>query len=240
MKEMSLMDHLEELRKALIRIIIILIASFAVCYALSDHIAEFLLAPLRESLAGRPEDRIVSLGILDKLMAQLQVAFWGSIIISSPLWFYQIWSFIRPGLYAREAQAIRPFIVLGFLLFCLGVAFGRFLVFPLTFEVLLNFGVADIPASVGIKGYIALAGRVLVFLGLAFQLPNALLVLGFMGLVTKEGLRSKRPYFYVSFAVLSAALTPPDPYTMLGLWVPLVLLFELGVGAVALIIRPSS
>jgi len=89
-----------------------------------------------------------------------------------------------------------------------------------------------------LKEYLVTTSKILVLLGLVFQLPNLLLILGFMGLVTKYSLREKRRYIYVAFAVLSALLTPPDPYTMISLWIPLVCLFELGVWAVAIIVHP--
>tara|TARA_Y100000780_G_C13696099_1_gene422996 strand:+ start:11147 stop:11884 length:738 start_codon:yes stop_codon:yes gene_type:complete len=237
-KEMTLTEHLEELRKTLINVVIILALSFFVCYGYGEYIAEFLLYPLRNSLEGANAGQIVYLGLLDKVMSQLQVAFWTSIIISSPVWFYQVWKFVKPGLHSHEIKAVRPFLLIGFIFFCLGVCFGYFLVFPLTFETLLSFGVKNVQATISLKDYLVLSSKVLVFLGLVFQLPNILLILGFMGLVTKYSLREMRRYVYVGFAVLSAMLTPPDPYTMLGLWFPLVLLFELGILAVAVIVHP--
>jgi len=238
LKEMSLTEHLEELRKTLISVIAILLLAFFGCYGFGEHISELLLTPLRNSLQGGGSGEIVYLGLLDKVMSQLQVAFWSSIIISSPLWFYQIWKFIKPALHSHEVKAVRPFLGIGFIFFCLGVSFGYFVVFPLTFETLLSFGVSNVKATISLKDYLVLASKVLVFLGLVFQLPNILLILGFMGIVTKYSLRSMRRYIYVGFAVLSAMLTPPDPYTMLGLWVPLVFLFEIGILAVSVIVHP--
>lgn len=239
MKTMSLSEHLEELRTCLIRVTVILFASFILAYSLGEHISEFLLHPLRNSLKSLgPNQGIVYLGILDKVLSQLQVAFWSSIILSSPLWFYQVWAFIKPGLYEKEVKAIRPFLLVGFLLFCLGVGFGYYIVFPFTFETLLNFGVSGVSASISLKDYLVLASKVLVFLGIIFQLPNVLLILGFMGLVTKYSLRSMRKYVYLGFAVASAFITPPDVITMLGVWFPLILLYELGIWAVAAIVHP--
>lgn len=235
---MSFTEHLEELRTTLIRVIIILALSFFVSYGFGEYISEFLLKPLRDTLSGSTQGSIVYLGILDKVVSQLQVAFWTSIIISSPFWFYQIWKFVKPGLLEDEIKAVKPFLIVGFFLFCLGVSFGYFIVFPFTFETLLSFGVKDVTATISLKEYLVLSSKVLVFLGIVFQLPNLLLILGFMGLVTKYSLRNMRRYVYVGFAIISAMLTPPDPYTMLGLWFPLVLLFELGILAVALIVHP--
>ena len=237
---MSLTEHLEELRVVVVRIVIILAVSFFICYGVGEHISDFLLVPLRQALGENGVGQIVYLGLLDKILSQFQVAFWSSIIVSSPLWFFQLWKFIRPALYDKEIKVIRPFILVGFLLFWLGVGFGYFLVFPLTFETLMNFGVGNVTASISLKDYLVLVSKVLVFLGVIFQLPNVLLILGFMGLITKEDLRTKRNYVYVGFAILSATLTPPDVITMLGLWLPLTLLFEIGILAVALFIKGEA
>lgn len=236
---MSVVEHLEELRTTLVRIAIILAAGFLVTYGLGEHISEILLSPLRDALGSENAGgQIVYLGLLDKVLSHFQLAFWSDILLTSPIWFYQLWQFIKPGLYDYEVKAVRPFIFVGFVLFCLGVSFGYFLVFPLTFQTLMGFGVQNITATISLKDYIVLAAKVLVFLGLIFQLPNLLLILGFMGVVTKYSLRAMRQYIYVGFAVLSAFLTPPDVITMLGLWLPLVCLFEVGILAVAVIVHP--
>ncbi len=242
---MTLVEHLEELRKTLIRVVFIVVGAFFIAYSFGQYISDFLLMPLRAALASQnqlaPEmaqGQIVYLGILDKVISQLQVAFWTSLIISSPLWFWQIWKFIKPGLHEFEVKAVRPFLLVGFFLFIIGVSFGYFVVFPITFETLMTFGVDNVAATISLKEYLVLSSKVLVFLGLVFQLPNILLILGFMGLVTKYSLKEKRRYIYVGFAVLSAVMTPPDIITMMGLWFPLVCLFEVGVLAVALVVLP--
>ncbi|WP_290732068.1 twin-arginine translocase subunit TatC [Halobacteriovorax sp. JY17] len=234
---MSLVEHLEELRSTMVRVVAILAISFIVCYSQADIISEILLTPLRAAL-NNSNGQIIYLGLLDKVLSQFQVAFWSSVIISSPLWFFQVWKFIKPGLYDHEAKGVRPFIIVGFILFWLGISFGYFLVFPLTFETLMGFGVSNVTANISLKEYLVLASKVLVFLGIIFQLPNLLLILGFMGLVTKYSLRSVRSYVYVGFSALSAILTPPDVITMLGLWLPLTILFEIGILAVAFIVHP--
>ena len=168
MKDMSLTDHLTELRGRIIKIVIYLIVFFGLCYNFGDKLQDFLLMPLRSALGS--EGKVVFIGLLDKVLTQFQLAFWCSIITSSPLWFRELWLFIRPGLYDNEIKIIRPFIFLGFTLFCLGVSFGYFIVFPFTFETILGFGVSNIEATISLKEYIVLSSKVLVFLGLLFQL----------------------------------------------------------------------
>ena len=238
MKVMSLTDHLEELRKTLLRVVIILVVAFFVCYGFGEHISEILLRPLRGALLEVGSGQVVYLGILDKVLSQLQIAFWSSIIISAPVWFFEIWRFLKPGLYAHEVKMVRPFLLIGLVLFCLGVSFGYFMVFPIVLPTLMKFGVGEVAATISLKEYLVLSSKILVFLGLVFQLPNVLLILGFMGIVTKYSLRDKRRYIYVAFAILAAMITPPDVITMMGLWVPLVCLFEVGIWGVAIIVHP--
>ncbi len=238
MKEMSLTEHLEELRKTVLRVGLIILISFGVAYSFGDVISEYLLVPLRTVLEHEKNGQIVYLGLLDKVLSQLQVAFWSSVILSSPLWFFEVWRFIKPALHEHESKAIRPFLVVGFFLFSLGICFGYYVVFPLTFDLLLDFGVGNVAATISLKDYLVLSSKVLLFFGIVFQLPNVLLILGFMGLVTKYSLRKMRRYIYVIFAIVAALITPPDVVSMLGLWIPLSLLFEVGIWAVAFIVHP--
>lgn len=238
MKEMSLTEHLTELRYRLIRILIILIVGFGVCYSQGELIQDVLLAPLRDALGS--EGKVVFIGLLDKVLTQFQLAFWSAVIFSSPLWFRELWLFVKPGLYDKEIKLVLPFIFLGFLLFCSGVAFGYFIVFKYTFETIMNFGVTNIEATISLKDYIVLASKVLVFLGILFQLPNVMLIISFIGLVDKKQFSEARRYVIAGFAVLSAMLTPPDVITMIALWLPMVVLYEVGVLLVSMIVVPKK
>lgn len=235
---MPLEQHLTELRSVLIRIFIFWVPCFFVTYAFGTHIEKFLLKPLEVALGQGEHGKIVYLGILDKLLVQFQLSFWCSILFSSPYWFFEIWRFIKPGLYKNEVKVIRPFILIGFFLFVSGVLFGYYLVFPVVFEMLLQFGLSDIEANLSFKDYLVLSCKVLVFLGFMFELPNILLILGFMGLVTKYSLRKMRSYVYVGMAILASLVTPPDIVTMIGIWVPLIILFEVGILGVAFFVHP--
>jgi sec-independent protein translocase protein TatC len=236
MKDMTLLEHLEELRNRVIRIVIILAISFFICYGISAHISHYLILPLKDAIGA--QGKIVFTGLLDKVLAELQISFWSSILLSSPLWFREIWLFIKPALYEAEVKIVRPFLVVGFLLFIAGVAFGYFVVFPFGFKTIMEYGVQDVEAMMNIKDYLLLASKILVFLGLLFQMPNILVILGFMGVVTKYSLHSMRRYLYVAFAVFAAIITPPDVLSMMVVWLPMIVLYEIGLIAVALIVHP--
>lgn len=233
---MALTEHLEELRTRVIRIVLILFIAFFVCYHFGAEIQNILLLPLRNALGS--DGKIVFLGLLDKVLTQFQLSFYSAIILSSPFWFVQLWLFIKPGLYETEVKIIRPFLMVAFFLFWLGICFGYFIVFPFTFETILSFGVQGVEATLGLKDYIVLASKILVFLGILFQLPNVLLILGFMGLVNGKKLSVARRYVVTAFAVLSAIMTPPDPITMMALWIPMVCLYEIGLWSVKMIVDP--
>lgn len=233
---MSFTDHLEELRTRVIRILVILVISFTVCYAFASNISEFLLAPLRAAIG--TQGKVVFTGLLDKILAELQIAFWSAVFFASPFWFREVWLFIKPGLYDDEVRAVRPFLVVGFFLFLTGVAFGYYVIFPFTFSTLMTYGVQDVEAMLSLPDYLLLASKVLVFLGILFQLPNVMVILGFMGIVTKYSLRNMRRYMAVAFAVAAAILTPPDVLSMMCVWVPMMVLYEIGIIAVALVVHP--
>lgn len=238
MKEMSFWEHLEELRKTVIRIVVILGVTFVATSFYVDQITEWLLAPLRNSLHTTKAGIIVYHSIFEKAWVQVDVSIWWAIMISSPLWFYQIWRFIRPGLHPHEVRAVKPFMILGLLLFVGGMAFGYYVAFPFVFNFLSMLGVGNVEANINLRDYITTSSQILLFLGVIFQFPNLLLILGFMGLVTKQMLRKFRRYVYVGLSLVAAIFSPPDVISMLSVWLPLCILYEIGVLAVAWIVHP--
>lgn len=235
---MSFWEHLEELRKTVIRIVAILVVAFIATSFYVDTITEWLLAPLRNSLHDTKAGVIVYHSIFEKAWVQVDVSIWWAIMISSPLWFYQVWRFIKPGLLPHELRAVKPFMFIGLVLFVGGMCFGYFVAFPFVFSFLSMLGVGNVEANINLRDYISSSSQILLFLGIIFQFPNLLLILGFMGLVTKQLLRKFRRYVYVGLAIVAAIFSPPDVISMLSVWVPLIILYEVGVLAVAWIVHP--
>lgn len=235
---MSFWEHLEDFRKTMMRIVAILGVTFIFTSVYVDEITEWLLRPLRASLHDTKSGIIVYHSIFEKAWVQVDVSIWWAIMISSPLWFYQIWRFIKPGLYPHEIRAVKPFMILGALLFAGGMAFGYYVAFPFGFKFLSMLGVQDVQANISLRDYVTTASQILLFLGIIFQFPNILLILGFMGLVTKQMLRKFRRYVYVGLSIVAAIFSPPDVISMLSVWIPLCILYEIGVLAVALVVHP--
>ncbi len=235
---MSFWEHVEDLRKVVMRIVWILVIAFVLTTYFVDDITEYLLLPMRNSLHDTKSGILVYHSIFEKAWVQVDVSIWWAIMISSPFWFYQIWSFIKPGLHPHEIRAVKPFMILGWILFLSGMAFGYYIAFPAVFKFLASVGAHDIQANINLRDYISTSSQILLFLGFIFQVPNILLILGFMGIVTKQSLRKMRRYIYVGLAIFAAIFSPPDVISMIAVWVPCCALFEIGVLLVAWVVHP--
>ncbi|MBI2520645.1 MAG: twin-arginine translocase subunit TatC [Bdellovibrio sp.] len=244
MNQISLIEHFEFLRRTFIRVLIIVSFAFIVTYALSDQMAEIILAPLRTALKAHITlfgggGKIVYVGLFDKVLAQLHLSLWCGVILSSPLWFYEIWRSAKALLNHQEIKMVRPFLFFGLLLFWVGVCFAYLVVFPFGFKILLEFGVSDITAKISLRDYLSLAVKVMLFFGLAFQMPNIIVILNIIGVATKERLQLSRRYVYVALSILAAIFSPPDVFSMMVVWIPLVFLFEVGVWTVIFLVHPN-
>ncbi|PWU17075.1 MAG: twin-arginine translocase subunit TatC [Bdellovibrio sp.] len=223
---MPLTEHLRELRTRIIRSFGGILLATLVCYYFSDKIFEVLREPIRKYL---PTGGLVFTAPVDKFMAFLKVSFFAGLIASCPWWLFQIWQFVAPGLYAKEKKYGLIFISSGTVLFMIGVCFAYFLAVPAAFEFLMTFGGDADKPMITIDHYLSFLTTFLVMFGMAFELPLVIVILGMMGIVSQEFLRSKRRYIIVILSIVSAIVTPPDVISMTIMLVPLYLLFEISV-----------
>ena len=149
--------------------------------------------------------------------------------MATPVWVYQFWMFIAPGLYKNEKKYGLLFIFFGTLLFLVGVNFVYWVVYPLAFEFLLNFGGATDKAMITISDYLSFFMTTTIVFGLAFELPLVLTILGMIGIVNKSLLQALRRYAIVLICIMSAVITPPDVTSMVLLVLPLYGLYELSI-----------
>ena len=219
-KEMSLVDHLDELRTVIIRMIATLSFATLVGFIFSEYLLDLLL---RQA----PDVQFIIISPTEGFFTQLKVAILGGIFVSFPILVTQVWSFIVPGLTEKEASFIyrsTPFVVL---LFAMGFVLAYFFVIPLGLKFLLNFQIAEVTAKLSIEKYVSFCFTLMMVFGILMELPGVLLVLHAVGLVNRLSLIKYRAHFIVSFFVLSALLTPPDIVTQILVAAPMIILYEL-------------
>lgn len=232
----TLVEHLTELRTRIVYSMYAITIFTIAAWCFSDKIFDFVRAPITEYL---PSKGLVFTAPTDKFMAHLKVSVLAGVVASCPVWVYQVWRFIEPGLYAKEKKIGRYFIFFGSLLFLVGVSFAYFLVLPAAFKVLLSFGGTIDQPMITINDYMSFFLMTILVFGAAFELPLILVILGLMGIVSSRGLSRMRRYAIVLIAIVAAVFTPPDAFSMTLLGVPLILLYEISI-IVLRIIEPKE
>jgi len=238
---MSLMEHLTELRNRIGIVFIIFIVIFLACFIRpfgsgTPNFADLTYFWLQAPLAAREEvSRMIFTGLHEGFFTQVKVAFFVSICVSFPIILLQIWRFVAPGLYKNEQRAIFPFLLATPVLFAMGALMVYYLVIPLAWDFFLSFemqggeGSLAIEVEPRISEYLSLVMRLMFAFGVSFELPVLLLLLVKAGLMTADGLASKRKYAILLAFIAAAILTPPDVISQVLLAVPVILLYELSI-----------
>jgi len=225
---MALTDHLRELRARLMRSVLALAVALAVALFFYDQIFEVIYRPYaiaREQLEGQVQTTPVISGAGGGLLLQLKMCGVAAVIATSPYWLLQIWGFIVPGLHAHERKWTRLFVMVAGPLFIVGVAVGYY-VLPKGLEVLIGFVPAKLQSLVDFGDYFSFFSRMLLVFGVAFEIPLFVLLLNLAGVVSGRTLGKYRPWIIVGTFVFAAVATPStDPFSMLMLALPMVLLF---------------
>ncbi len=227
-KNDGMLSHLGELRSVLIRSILIISVGTLVCWLFDDLLFSIVRSPISAYL-GTDTRGLIYTGVTDKFFAHMKIALLGGVIFTCPFWIYQVWNFISPGLYKNERQITIFFVGFGSFLFLLGILFVYFVIYPIAFKFLLNFGDGkDIP-MISINHYLSFFTTTVLIFGLAFELPLVLTGLSILGIVDKKFLKKNRGYAYIILACISSFATPPDVVSMLFFMIPMILLYEISV-----------
>ena len=230
-KQMSFLEHLEELRQRLLRSVISLFVGFCICFYFSDHIYGLLAKPLTDTLQSlHLADKLVYTNPTDPFNLYIKLSIVGGLFLASPYILLQLWLFISPGLYRHEKKYVWPFVFLTTMLFFAGGFFAYRFAFPAALKFLLEFGHRFQP-MITIHEYWGLALTIIVGVGVVFELPVVILLLSIFGIVTPKFLIKNIRYAVIITAVVAAALAPtPDWTTLFMFWIPLVGLYIVSIG----------
>jgi len=230
---MTLVEHLEELRRRLTIAAIAIVVGSIVAFIFRQRILDFLLIPLpadAEALFhGNGTPHLVVTGVAEGFTVYLKVAIAVGIIAASPIILYELWAFIAPGLTRRERRYAGPFVLIGLILFVAGITVGFFVLrYPVNW--LIDFGKNNFLELVTADNYFSFVAFFLVAFGITFELPLVLTFMSQVGIISSQTLRKKRPIALVILWLISGVITPgADPYSPIIIGVSLTILYELSV-----------
>lgn len=225
-KEMSLVEHIGELRFRLTRAAIGIVIGMCFCWGFSEKIFDVVRLPILPYL---PQGGLIYTAPIDKFMAHIKLSFIFGVLISAPFWLYHLWKFISPALYKNERNFAIGFIFFGTFQFLLGIAFTYFVIFPMAFKFLMTFGGDIDKPMITIDHYLGFFTQTALIFGLAFEMPVIITFLGLVGAISQRFLKEKRRYAVVIITAASAVLAPPDALSMVLLLVPLWVLYEISI-----------
>lgn len=230
--EAPLIEHLIELRTRLVWCVVGFVAAFAISFFFSTDLLEYLLLPFQWG-TGQDVVRIITIKLLGVFLVKLKIAVFGGMFIGFPLMATQLYRFVAPGLYKHEKQAFLPYLIATPVFFVLGAALVYFFLLPVAIHFFYSLAAgANIDIMPDIEAYLDFVMMLILAFGLCFQLPVILTLLGQIGILSYDQLRSGRKFAVVGVFIVAAVLTPPDPISQVAMAVPLMLLYEVSVQAV--------
>lgn len=247
--EMTFGEHLDELRKILIRVILVFVALFLVFFSFKGIVLDVVFAPLRESFPTNrlfdwmanllnsetlhiaPDNvKIFNNKMAGQFMLHIKSSFVGAFVVAFPYLIWELWSFVKPALPPSQRRRSIRYTIECPIWFMLGVLFGYFVIAPLAINFLGNYEVSDqIENIIDVSSYLTTVLSVTFAAAIAFQLPVLIRLLATIGLITSEGMRKYRKAAVIGLLVFAAIITPPDVVSQVLIFVPCYALYEYGI-----------
>lgn len=221
-ESMTLLEHLDELRKRLTIIVVVNFLAMIVLFGETDHIMSYLLNV-------NPGLELVYISPSELLAVYIKIAFVIALVVCSPVTIYQIWAFVEKGLYKNEKRYVAITLVFGVLLFVLGVLFCYFLVLPTTLQFFIRIAIEEVNSMISIDSYVSFVNVMLLCFGIVFELPVVVFLLTKLGILKPVFLKKNRGVIIVVIFIVAAFITPPDVISQIMLGVPLTLLMEISI-----------
>jgi len=244
-KEMSFVDHLEELRWHIVRALAAIAIVGIVAFIFKSYVFDYIIfgprnhnfptykffCGLSERMCFTPADyEVVPIQMGEQFFTAIKVCFWLGLIVSFPLVFNEIWKFVKPGLYDNEKKVARGVVFVCSFLFLLGVTFGYFVIAPYAIDFLITFDIGLVTPQVSVASYVNYMTMFTIPTGILFQLPIFVHFLSLLGLLTPEIMRKYRRHAFIVILVIAAVATPPDVISQFLVGVPVFLLYEISIG----------
>jgi sec-independent protein translocase protein TatC len=227
--KMSFLDHLDELRRRIIYSLLGVLAGFGLAFFWLDDIFTFIFKPMQAVLPAGQHLIYTEPG--EQFFLMFKIGLMAGLILASPVVFSQVWLFIAPGLYAHEKKLAIPFVVMGSVLFAGGAAFSHYAVFPVIWKFFATSSIDFVTFMPRIEPAFSWYLRLMLGIGLTFQLPTLVLFLAKMGLITPRFMIRNFKYAVMIIAIVAAVLSPdPGGVGMLMMGTPVIILYILSIG----------
>ena len=226
---MSVVDHLSELRTRLVIAIVAIIIGTLGAYYYVEDILQILVAPAGKLYYTKPTEAFFT---------YMKISLVAGCIVSSPVWFYQIWAFIVPALSKGEKRVTFMVVPTAVVLFVVGVLFSYYLVLPMAIQFFIGFGTDELQPLFSIGQYIDFVIAFILPFGITFELPLILIALGILGILSSDRLREYRKMFILLAFIIGAAISPtPDMLSQTMIAGPMILLYEISYGVLRYIVK---
>ena len=232
---MPFLDHLEELRWRIIKVLLGVICGSILSFVFVDKIIALLLIPVKSVQNAL---NLQVLQIQGMFMIKWGISFICGGVISLPLITYQVWEFVSPGLHLKEKKIAFPLIFFTFISFIAGITFAYFILIPISLNFFTSMGYSGIQNNFSINYYLSFITWLMIGCGCLFELPVLIFILARLNIATPSFLRHYRKHAMIVIMILSAIITPPDPVSLIIMTIPLVLIYEISIG-VAFLAQPK-